>query len=130
MENPFYQKPEKNEREPRTNIHVEIQTTAWYRPPDGKEEVSIRACIADISEKGARFITSREEIPVDAEIRATFQLPGLENALPVTSLGKANRTKHLEGGKWGTGVEFTEVSETSRRLIRSFVSLRQLGETF
>ena len=130
VESPFYQKPQKSLREVRTHIHAEIQATVRYRVPSKEEEILVQVFITDISEKGALFITPKEAIPLEAEVRATFPLPGLAHELPLSIVGKARRTKHLEGGKCGTGIEFTEVSGSGLKALRSFIALQQLDETF
>ena len=129
MENPFYQKPQKSMRQPRAKIHAEIQATVRYRALSREEEIRLQTSIGDISEKGALFITPKEAIPLETEVRATFRLPGHENDMPTEIVGKTRRTKYLQDGRCETGVEFTEVSEISLRSIRSFVSRQELGET-
>lgn len=126
MPDPFSPKPKPEGREPRTHLTEEIQTIAEYSSPSESSKVQVG--IADISAKGVLFITSHEPIPLGAEVRATFQLPGLENTLPIQMVGKVVRTKHLPEGKCAAGIEFTEISEDGRRSIRSFCALRQLGE--
>lgn len=130
MENPFYQKPKKDVREPRTNIREEIRATVRYRGPSKEVEIQVQALVANISEKGAFFSTSRESIPPDTEVCVTFRLPGLGNEIPLSIVGKTRRTQRLEGEAWGTGIEFTEVSESNLKAIRNLISQQQLGETF
>jgi c-di-GMP-binding flagellar brake protein YcgR len=130
VENPFYQKPQRGMREPRANIRTEIQAVIRYNAPSGGKEIQAQAFIADISEKGILLSTPKEVIPLETEVRATFHLPGLGNETPINIAGRVVRTKSLEGGRCGTGIEFKEVSETNLKSIRSFIALNQLGETF
>ncbi len=129
MENPFYQKPQKNLRESRSSVHAEIPITVVYCCPSAKEEIRVHGRVADISEKGILFVSLEQGIPPGAEVRATFQLPCLDIDPPIKFMGKALRSKSIEGNQYATGVEFKEISTTNLRSIRSFVSLQQLGET-
>ena len=129
MDSPFYQKPQKSSRRgERRNIRVEVQATVRYHRPPENTETSITASVSNISEGGALFVTHRQGIPVGAEIRATFPLRGSGNEFPITVAGHIKHSRYLPDGKYGSGVEFSDLSEEAKRKIRDFVVMEQLNE--
>lgn len=129
-DSPFYQKPQKGARRAeRRNIRMEIQATVRYFCPPGKNETSVTAWVSNISEGGALLVTARDGIPVGAEIRATFPLRGHGSESPVTVAGHIRHSRYLQDGKYGSGAEFSDISEEVRKKIRDFMVIEQLNES-
>jgi len=129
-DSPFYQKPQKSfRRGERRNIRPEIQATVRYFCLPENTETKIDACVSNISEGGALFVTRRAGIPVGADIHATFPLRGGGSELPITVSGKIKHSRYLEDGKYGSGAEFFDLSDEIKRKIRDFVVMEQLNES-
>ena len=130
MEPPSYQKPERfDDRVPRSNIRQEIQAAVRYMGRAGGKEVRAQAEVSNISEKGAFLIMPREEFPSGTMIHAAFRFPVLDSEL-LTTYGKVKYVKSLEGGQYGFGIEFVDLSEKTKLTIQKFVSFQQMNETF
>ena len=128
-DSPFYQKPQKGSRRgERRNIRPEIQAAVRYLCPPKNTETSVTAHVSNISEGGAFFVTRGAGIPVGAQISATFPLRGNGSEFPITVAGNIKHSRYLEDGKYGSGAEFFNLSEETKRRIRDFVVMEQLNE--
>jgi len=130
-DSPFFQKPQKGDRrEERKNVRTEIQITVRYSCPPEKTETSVTAWVSNISEKGALFLTRKEGLPIGAEIHAVVQLRGQGNERPITVAGHVKSSKYLQDDRYGSGVEFFDVSEETHRKIRNFIMREELDGSF
>ena len=100
---------------PRAALHAEI----WL----GQDGIFTRGPgnLVDLSEGGA-FIETADGSPIGGVLSLRFMLPGVRDLVSC-----AVSVRNVRNESAGLGVQFLDISQDDRRLVRAFVSDRGRG---
>lgn len=105
-----------NRKFARVNIHALVQ----FLLPLESSPATLHTRISDISEGGVLLVTSTKALNIDTLIDLSFVMPGAGGQLAVIR-GKVRHTRNLEKDLYESGVEFLDLKEKDRLVIRAYV---------
>ncbi len=109
----------------RLNCYLPAQITL---NENSEHKVIIEGAIIDVSKGGCKFAASKQsleeydfQLQVDFEVLISFNLPGLEQLLRITSLAK-NTHFNKSGNNLNIGLRFTKIDKEMNTILNNFLS--------